>query len=76
MSAYGNGRNSTPSSTLKIAVVAPMPRPSVSTTTAVKPGLFRNVRTAYRTSCHNTDRMVAPLDNPMGIGGTVCSGGH
>ena len=35
----GSGRNSTPSTTEKIAVVAPMPSASVSTVTAVKPAV-------------------------------------
>jgi hypothetical protein len=34
--------------TLKIAVLAPIPRARVSTTTAVKPGVFRIVRRQYR----------------------------
>src|SRR5688500_15696626 len=35
---------------LKIAVVAPMPSDSVSTATAVKPGVRRNARSAWRRS--------------------------
>ena len=50
MSAYGYGRSITASTTLKIAVVAPMPSASVSMTTAVKPGALRSVRSAKRTS--------------------------
>ena len=46
MSGYGSGRSNTPSSTVKIAVVAPMPSASVITTTALNPGVFRSVRTA------------------------------
>src|SRR5438128_12541513 len=42
----GNGRSSTPLTTLKMAVFAPMPRASVSTATAVKPGFFSNWRKA------------------------------
>ena len=34
---YGSGRSSTPFTTLKIAVFAPMPSASVSTATTVKP---------------------------------------
>jgi hypothetical protein len=37
---------------LKIAVLAPMPSASERTATAVKPGVRRSVRAAYRTSCH------------------------
>src|SRR5580658_5568245 len=36
---------------LKIAVLAPMPRASVSTTIKVNPGEFRSTRNPYRTSC-------------------------
>src|SRR3954463_2027151 len=40
----------TASTTVKMAVVAPMPSARVSITTAVKPGLLRSVRSAMRTS--------------------------
>ena len=43
---YGSGLSSTVLTALKIAVLAPMPRASVSTATPVKPGLFASVRTA------------------------------
>src|SRR2546426_11249182 len=43
----GNGRSSTPLTTLKMAVFAPMPIASVSTATAVKPGFFSSWRKAY-----------------------------
>src|SRR5881394_3695611 len=42
----GGGRRTTALITLKIAVLAPMPRASVSTATAVKPGFFSNWRKA------------------------------
>ena len=47
-SAWGNGseRNKTPSTTLNTAVLAPMPSASVSTATAVNPGLLASVRSA------------------------------
>src|SRR6185312_16389705 len=45
-SGYASGRNSTASTTLKMAVFAPMPSASVSTATAVKPGFFSNWRKA------------------------------
>src|SRR5436309_3939 len=48
---YGSGRSITASTTLKIAVVAPMPSASVRTTTVVKPGFLRTERAAYRRSC-------------------------
>src|SRR5256885_1551992 len=50
---YGNGRSSTASTTLKIAVHAPMPSASESTAAAVKPGRVRNMRAAYLRSCHS-----------------------
>ena len=37
-SGYGSGRSSTPLITLKIAVFAPMPRPSVRMNARAKPG--------------------------------------
>ena len=43
---------STPSTTLKIAVVAPIPTASVKPATAVKNGLRTNPFTAVRTSLH------------------------
>ena len=43
---YGSGRSSTPSTTLNIVVVAPMPSPNVSTTAAVKLGRFVKLRAA------------------------------
>jgi len=42
----GVGRKSTPSTTEKMAVLAPMPSASVSTAATVKPGLRRRVRRA------------------------------
>src|SRR5262249_23208073 len=42
----GNGRSSTPSTTEKIAVFAPIPSASVKTATRVKPGDLRNWRRA------------------------------
>ena len=42
--AYGSGRSSTPFTTLKIAVLAPMPSAIVSTITSAKPGLRRRLR--------------------------------
>src|SRR2546426_3154684 len=45
-SRNGRGRMSRALTTLKIAVLAPMPSASVSTATAVKPGFFNNWRKA------------------------------
>lgn len=42
----GSGLSNTASTMLNTAVVAPMPRASVSTATAVKPGFFNNWRKA------------------------------
>ena len=44
--AYGSGRSSTPLTTEKIAVVPPIPSPSVSNATSVKPGARPNDRSA------------------------------
>ena len=45
-SAYGSGRSSTPFTTVKIVVVAPIPSASVATATAVNPGVRRSARKA------------------------------
>ena len=45
-SVYGRGLSSTAFTTLKIAVVAPMPRPIVRMAVKVKPGALRRVRSA------------------------------
>jgi hypothetical protein len=47
---YGSGRSKTASTTLKIAVLAPMPNASVSTVTTANPGLRNSVRIAKRRS--------------------------
>jgi hypothetical protein len=49
-SGYGSGRRSTPLITLKIAVLAPMPRPSVRMNASEKPGIRGSVRRATRMS--------------------------
>src|ERR1035438_9769192 len=49
----GNGRRRTPSTMEKMAVVAPMPKASVSIAVKVKPGAWRNRRNEYRMSSHN-----------------------
>jgi hypothetical protein len=47
----GFKRRRTASTTLKIAVFAPMPRARVSTATVVKPGDFASIRNPCRKSC-------------------------
>src|SRR6266446_5044121 len=54
---YGNGSSSVASTTVKIAVVAPMPKAMVSTAIAVKPGDFRNMRTPKRRSCQSSSNI-------------------
>src|SRR5437667_1217507 len=54
---YGNGSSSTASTTVKIAVVAPMPKAMVSTAIAVKPGDFRNMCTPKRRSCQRSSNI-------------------
>ena len=49
--AYGNGRMSTLSTTVNIAVFAPMPNASVSTASAANPGELRNIRRPNLRSC-------------------------
>ena len=49
--AYGNGRTRIALTTVKIAPLAPIPRPSVAIAMAVNPGAFMNPRQANRTSC-------------------------
>ena len=44
--SYGSARRSTPFTTLKMAVLAPMPRASVINATAVNPGRWRRPRSA------------------------------
>jgi len=51
--AKGSGRSKTALTTLKIAVLAPMPSASVRMATAVKPEFLRSVRTPKRKSAHN-----------------------
>src|SRR6202171_1883496 len=47
----GKERSRTVSTTLKMAVLAPMPKARVKIATEVKPGFFRNMRRPKRTSC-------------------------
>src|SRR5207244_8735064 len=47
----GSERSKTESRTLKIAVLAPIPRASVKTAIRVKPGFFASMRNANRKSC-------------------------
>src|SRR5205807_2474569 len=67
--AYGRGRRSTAFTTLKIAVVAPIPRARQATAEAVKPGFLARRRTAYRTSCGKADMALR-----RGGGGIVLPG--
>jgi hypothetical protein len=45
-SSKASGFSNTPYTTLKMAVVAPIPSASVRTATAEKPGCFQNIRAA------------------------------
>src|SRR6202034_361589 len=56
----GKGRSRTAYTTLKVATFAPIPRARVSTATIVKPGLFANIRNAYRISW-KIESMFSPL---------------
>src|SRR5437016_7101525 len=73
-SRYGSALSNTALTTLKIAVFAPMPRASVSTATAVKPGFFSNWRTANLRSFitqrhHRIDFRRAASGEIAGAGG-------
>ena len=57
---YGNGRSNTVLTTLKIAVVAPMPSAMVTIAVAAKPGLLRRVRAACARSLPNDAMRTAP----------------
>ncbi len=50
---YGSGRSSTPLTTEKMAVFAPMPRAMVAITTSANPRLRRRLRMPYLTSWTN-----------------------
>ncbi len=57
---YGSGRSRTPSMTLKMAVLAPMPSASVTRMASVKPGLLRSMRSANLRSPRSVDIRAAP----------------
>ena len=59
-SGYGRGVSSTLSTTLKIAVVAPMPRVSVRMAARLKPGLLASMRTASPASWRNSSHQRHP----------------
>ena len=44
-SANGSGRSTTALTTVKIAVLTPMPRPRITMPASAKPGLLSSVRT-------------------------------
>ena len=56
-----------PSTTLKIAVFAPMPSASVTTATIVKPGFFASIRIPYRKS-RNIVGIVLPPGRKVASG--------
>src|SRR4030095_3252296 len=56
---YGNGCSSAEATTVKIAVVAPMPKEMVTPALAVKPRDFRNMRTPKRRSCQTSSNIDA-----------------
>ena len=58
-SLIGSMRRSTAFTTVKIAVLAPMPRARVSTATEVKAGLFSSSRSAYRRSWYKVSIIQA-----------------
>lgn len=69
-SGNSNGRNRTPSTTVKMAVVAPIPSAIVPMTAAAKVGAFASVRKANRTSCR-TSIVLALETIPIAAEGQV-----
>jgi len=59
-SRTGRVRSMTAFMTLKMAVLTPMPRASVNTATAVKPGLRRNCRAPRRRFCDRISTFLQP----------------
>jgi len=57
----GSERNSTAFTTLKMAVLAPMPSASAKTATVVKAGAFLSRRKVYRRSCRKVDSRASRL---------------
>ncbi len=53
---------------LKVAALMPMPRPSVSTAAAVKPGARRIMRNPYIRSCMNVCMMRSPWHGSRAAG--------
>ena len=62
-SLYGSGRSSTALTTLKIAVVAPMPRASVMSAVSVNAGLLRSVRTPKAKSFSQVSTRFSRIPN-------------
>src|SRR5918996_634176 len=67
-SAIASGLYKTAYTALKIATVPPIPSASVTSATAVKPGLRLSIRSAYRTSCHQVVSSER-LGGDPGVGG-------
>ena len=57
--AYGSGRSTTALTTVKIALLAPMPSASVAIAIAAKPGCLK-LRSANRTSCTSASIIDLP----------------
>src|SRR6266705_850732 len=66
----GSGFSNTPLIPLKMAVFAPMPRASVSTDTAVKPGFFSSWRKANLRSF--IEQRKSPLIGEMNVAAESC----
>src|SRR5208282_5715822 len=64
-SGNGSGRKSTPLTTVKIAVLAPIPSARVKMATAAKPAFLMRTRTPYLKSCHKVRiRLLLPRPQP------------
>src|SRR5215203_2920346 len=69
---YAGGRKRRRSTMLNIVALAPIPRASVTTTAAVKPGFRRRPRAAYRMSCQSGSH---PLERVAVVGCRVVEAG-
>src|ERR1700685_1831623 len=75
-SSTGSGRRNTALVSVKMAVLAPIPRPSDSRATAVNPGLRASVRAPYFRSCQRSIILVlSSLYGTLDLG-FGSAGGH
>src|SRR6476619_2882348 len=63
----GNGRSSTALTTLKMAVLAPMPSASAIVATMLRLGDFHSIRSPYRISCQNVPMVLTSLSSTLNV---------